>query len=68
MTKEELIYQESVRIARYMWEKYYKEQSPEWGPLDDTLGVLSQIDNMIAGMDRSSNEEYPMIGKGAGDE
>ena len=57
-------YNYAVGIATYMWKKYYKEISPKWEPLEDTLGVLTQIDNMIAGMDQTAaSEEVPYIGK-----
>ena len=45
---EEYLYAKS--LAEYLWEKHYKEDAPEWEPLADLMGVLSQIDNMIAGI------------------
>lgn len=40
------------RLATTIWEKHYKQDSPDWKPLPDLLGVLTQIDNMITGMER----------------
>jgi len=47
LSSTEEIYQESVRLAVHLWRKYYKDSAPDWKPLDTTMGVLSQIDNMI---------------------
>ena len=41
-------------LAMSMWEKHWKQDSPNWKPLDDIVGVLTQIDNMVAGMTRRS--------------
>ena len=55
MTNDELIAAEqpqpealgyATRLATSLWEKHYKAVSPHWRPLNDTLGVLTQIDNM----------------------
>ena len=35
-------------LAVYLWKTYYKSGAPQWKPLDDLMGLLSQIDNMIA--------------------
>lgn len=39
-------------LATTMWERDWKQESPNWQPLDDTVGVLTQIDNMVAGMEK----------------
>lgn len=39
-------------LARHLWEKHYKIDTPQWEPFDDLGGVLSQIDNMVAGLIR----------------
>jgi hypothetical protein len=38
------------RLAVAIWEQHYKDVAPQWNPLDDLMGVLTQIDNMIAGL------------------
>lgn len=45
-------YNYAKQIAEHMWAKCYKQDSPNWKPLPDLAGVLSQIDNMVSGMDR----------------
>jgi len=47
-------------LATALWEKYGKERAPNWKPLDTVLGVLTQIDNMTAGMVRK--DEQPAQG------
>ena len=56
-------YTYAVRIASYMWETYYKNVAPEWEPLNDLLGVLTQIDNMIAGMNQEFDDNLPLINR-----
>ena len=41
---------EATNLATSLWEKHYKSSSPDWKPLDDLCGLLSQIDNMICGL------------------
>ena len=41
------------RLATFLWEKHYKKDAPEWKPLPDLIGVLTQIDNMTAGLVRT---------------
>jgi len=57
-------YRESLeyaqRLATAMWEKHWKENSPDWKPLPDLLGVLTQIDNMVAGMTRKEKSNQPV--------
>ncbi|MEM1155118.1 MAG: hypothetical protein AAGI44_13350, partial [Pseudomonadota bacterium] len=42
--------QYATNLARHMWQTFYRDKSPEWQPLDTLRGVLSQIDNMLAGL------------------
>lgn len=42
----------ATRLATGMWERDWKKESPHWQPCDDLLGVLTQIDNMLAGMEK----------------
>ena len=41
-------------LAYYLWRTHYKKDAPDWEPLEDLYGVLSQIDNMITGLTRRS--------------
>lgn len=45
------------RLAISIWEKHYKESSPHWKPLDTLMGVLTQIDNMTAGLLKNKAQE-----------
>lgn len=39
-------------LATSMWEKHYAKDAPQWELCDDLYGVLSQIDNMLTGLQR----------------
>jgi hypothetical protein len=39
-------------LAVSLWEKHWKATAPNWKPLDDLYGILTQIDNMTCGMVR----------------
>ncbi|MDY7802789.1 hypothetical protein U0E23_09955 [Burkholderia stagnalis] len=41
------------RLATGLWEKHWRDSAPQWKVLDDTLGVLTQIDNMVCGLSHS---------------
>jgi hypothetical protein len=38
------------RLAESLWRAHYREVSPEWEVCPDLMGVLTQIDNMAAGL------------------
>jgi len=44
------------RLAEAIYQKHYRQDSPEWKPLDDTLGVLTQIDNMTCRLVKAQPE------------
>jgi len=44
-------YREARQLAEFLHAKHYAHVK-QWKPLEDTRGVISQIDNMIAGLDR----------------
>ena len=57
MKREELIekdykdaYREAMDLAKALWEKYYKDSAPDWEALGDVAGIITQIDNMAAGI------------------
>lgn len=41
---------EAGTLATAIWEQFYKESAPDWGLRDSVPGVISQIDNMFAGV------------------
>ena len=57
------------RLATSMWRKHWKQDAPNWKPYDDMVGVLTQIDNMVAGMVRANHfdHERMMLAKLAAD-
>ena len=40
----------ATTLATSMHRQHYTETAPNWQPLDDVLGLLTQIDNMYAGL------------------
>jgi hypothetical protein len=38
----------ATRLAVYLYERHWADASSNWKPLPDLMGVLTQIDNMIA--------------------
>jgi hypothetical protein len=40
----------AVRLANTLWQRQYLSEAPAWQPADDTAGVISQIDNLAAGL------------------
>jgi hypothetical protein len=53
---EQEAYGYAKRLAEFIWEKHYKKESPDWTPLPDVLGVLTQIDNMTCGLELAKPE------------
>lgn len=47
----------ATRLATTLWEKHYRADAPQWKPLPDLLGVLTQIDNMTSGLSRAIEAE-----------
>lgn len=43
----------ALQMAHALWEQHYKADAPNWQPCPDLIGVLTQIDNMVAGVVRS---------------
>ena len=40
-------------LACNIYQKHFEKTAPNWEPLPDLLGVLTQIDNMASGMKRN---------------
>ena len=49
-TKKQL--KEAQNLAVSIWKQHYERERPDWKPLDDTIGVLTQISNMVSCMGR----------------
>lgn len=43
-------HREAEHLARVMWRQTYRDVATGWQPLPDTVGVISQINNMHAGV------------------
>jgi len=41
-------------LAISIYNEHYKGTVPEWEPLDDALGLITQIDNMTVGLTRAN--------------
>ena len=54
--QENEAYSYAKRLAEFIWKEHYKEESPDWTPLPDVLGVLTQIDNMTCGLEKAKPE------------
>jgi hypothetical protein len=52
LASPEYVYAKS--LAESLWRKHFRERAPDWKPLPDLLGVLTQIDNMVAELVASS--------------
>jgi hypothetical protein len=52
----EIPYEYAKWIAIHLWEKHYKDAIPKWRPSEDIMGVLTQIDNMLAGINLENDK------------
>jgi len=48
--EKEAAVNEAKSLAVCMWRSWYKDDSPNWEPLDTAVGMISQINNMVAGL------------------
>jgi hypothetical protein len=46
-------------LAVAIWDQHYKDVAPQWKPFDNLMGVLTQIDNMTAGL-TAQNQRQPL--------
>jgi hypothetical protein len=54
---EQETYVYAKRLAEFIWEKHFQKESPDWKPLENTLGVLTQIDNMTCVLEKAKPEQ-----------
>lgn len=52
---DDLVYKEISQLALYMWNTFYREDSPNFELCDSVRGIISQIDNMLVGLERGSD-------------
>lgn len=43
-------HREATTLAMALWKRHYRAESPNFGLCDSVAGIISQIDNMTAGM------------------
>jgi hypothetical protein len=56
---------EAESLCRALYQKHYREDAPDWQPLSgDLVGLLTQIDNMTAGLTRAATPTPPLSPKG----
>jgi hypothetical protein len=46
----EKAHKEAYMLAMFLWDKFYKDESPDFQPLDTAAGIITQIDNMLSGL------------------
>ena len=45
-------------LACSLYEKHFKDDAPNWKPLPDLIGVITQMDNMTAALGREKTCEW----------
>jgi hypothetical protein len=45
-------YEQLKELTLTIWKIFYRDEVPEFKPLNDILGLISQIDNMVSGLTR----------------
>ena len=55
LTEREFNYARNLATA--IWEKYYKNEFPDWKPADTTIVLLMQIDNMTVALVKEQSEK-----------
>lgn len=55
----------ATRLAQHMADNHYPEV-PQWKPLPDLYGVLTQIDNMLTGLTRKAGEDAEPVAPESG--
>lgn len=54
-------------LCSHIWVRHYSEQAPNWLPLDTLPAVISQLDNMVAGISNGLAEERERFKRAATD-
>jgi hypothetical protein len=53
-------YDYALSVAEAIWRKHYQPDAPHWRPFPDLLSLLTQIDNMTAGLTRRALYAAPV--------
>ena len=51
----------TTSLAMSLWRSHFKDEAPDWKPLPDLAGVISQIDNMVCGLVKPSKPKAPLL-------
>lgn len=49
------------RLMQVIWRQEYRNEAPDWQPLPDLVGMITQIDNMYAGVRQQRDEALHRI-------
>lgn len=50
-------YEQLKDLTVTIWKIFYREEAPDFEPLDSVLGLITQIDNMVTGLERRKGDE-----------
>ena len=63
---QDIAYHEAVSLAKWLFRKHFAHEEDYasgcvvWGPCDTTVGVISQIENMVCGLVRQQPPRQPL--------
>ncbi len=60
-------HREALSLAQSIWRSEYRRKSPDWEPCDTVAGIITQIDNMYAGVRRQRDEARAALQAGEGE-
>ncbi len=52
---------EALALARELYSRWFRDAAPHWEPFSDVCGLISQIDNMTAGMGKKLDAQAAEI-------
>lgn len=55
------------RLLDAIWKQEYRTEAPDWQPLPDLVGMITQIDNMYAGVRSQRDEARWKLGEAKAD-
>ncbi|MEN6379137.1 MAG: hypothetical protein ABFD15_06120, partial [Methanofastidiosum sp.] len=56
-SKIEIAHREAKTLALSLYEQHYQKENPTWQIQNDTVGIILQISNMVAGMEKTKRTE-----------
>lgn len=58
----DLALREATALANSLWSQHFRERAPNWKPLPDLRGVISQIDNMTTALKATPETPVEPVG------